>query len=126
MGTRATVHIKTTRGLASLRADLASTPEERARGLMWRDNIGPDEGMYFALPAAGFWGFHMANTPLALDLIFVLRGVVTGAERGEPYDPNAFLGPGPYDAVVEAPAGFVARYGVQAGDLVTLDFAEAT
>ena len=51
--------------------EIADTPEERMRGLMFRKSLGQKEGMLFVFPEEGFKGFWMKNTYIPLDIIFI-------------------------------------------------------
>jgi len=58
--------------------DLADDPDERARGLMFRDHMPMAAGMLFVFPAPKHATFWMKNTPLSLDIIFAdATGLVT-------------------------------------------------
>ncbi len=52
-------------------AELAVTPEERARGLMFRASLGPEEGMLFVFEEEGFYSFWMKNMVLSLDILWL-------------------------------------------------------
>jgi len=52
-------------------AELADTPQKRARGLMFREQLAPDAGMLFRFEDAGEWSFWMKNTKVALDILWI-------------------------------------------------------
>lgn len=52
-------------------AELADTPQKRARGLMFRDNLASDTGMLFVFEEAGQWAFWMKNTKVSLDILWI-------------------------------------------------------
>lgn len=56
-------------GPATFRVELARTPQERQRGLMFRREMPRDQGMLFVQPQgpAVFW---MKNTLISLDLLY--------------------------------------------------------
>lgn len=51
--------------------ELATTPEARAQGLMFRESIDETKGMLFIFPEEGFYSFWMKNTKIALDIIWL-------------------------------------------------------
>ncbi len=55
----------------SVRAELAVTPEERAKGLMFRQKIEFDQGMLFVFEREGIYSFWMKNMVIPLDLIWL-------------------------------------------------------
>jgi uncharacterized membrane protein (UPF0127 family) len=80
----AAVRFETPRGTWVVRVELARTPEERARGLMYRRELAPDTGMLFVFDEADDHSFWMRNTLLSLDMIFLgddrsVVGVVANA-----------------------------------------------
>lgn len=52
-------------------AELADTPQTRARGLMFRDKLATDSGMLFVFEEAGQWAFWMKNTKVPLDILWI-------------------------------------------------------
>jgi hypothetical protein len=80
-----TVRFETPRGEWIIDAELARSPEEHARGLMWRRDLAPDRGMLFLFDETREQRFWMHNTLLRLDMIFLgddreVVGVVANAE----------------------------------------------
>jgi uncharacterized membrane protein (UPF0127 family) len=47
------------------------TPEERKKGLMFRENLDPEKGMLFIFEEEGRHGFWMKNTLIPLDIIWI-------------------------------------------------------
>lgn len=52
-------------------AEIANTPNQRSKGLMYRTRIAPDRGMIFTFPEPGNWTFWMKNTKMALDILWI-------------------------------------------------------
>ena len=102
------------------KAELAQSPQEQAKGLMFRTSLGPDEAMLFPFDppkAASFW---MRNTVIPLDLLFIAPdGRVTNiAAQAKPYDESKLKSAGAVKAVLEIPGGRAKELGLAAGDVV--------
>jgi uncharacterized membrane protein (UPF0127 family) len=74
-------------GRFSFSVEIADSPDERARGLMFRRDLPRDTGMLFVFEDSAPRAFWMENTPLSLDMLFFdNRGVLCGlVERAEPF-----------------------------------------
>ena len=49
---------------------IADTPPLRTRGLMFQEQLPPDEGMFFVFDKPGFYSFWMLNMQFPLDIIW--------------------------------------------------------
>src|SRR5579885_983698 len=56
---------------AVVQAEIADTPQQRARGLMFRDALPKDRGMLFTFAEPQQWSFWMKNTRIPLDIIWL-------------------------------------------------------
>jgi uncharacterized protein len=54
-----------------IHAELADTPQKRAEGLMYREQLAADRGMLFTFSQSQAWVFWMKNTKIPLDLIWM-------------------------------------------------------
>ncbi len=72
----------------TFQVDLAVTPAQRSRGLMFRETMADDEGMLFLYVREAPRGFWMKNTFLPLDIIFLDRHgiIVSIAADARPLD----------------------------------------
>jgi len=91
-------------------AELAVTDAERQKGLMFREEILPDQGMLFVFEEEGIQSFWMKNTLIPLDLLWLDSGKrIIHIERDVPpckQDPCPTYGPdGPARYVLELKAG---------------------
>ena len=100
--------------------EVARTPEEHERGLMFRDAMAADHGMLFDFAPPQRVAFWMKNTKLPLDMVFIgddgrVAGVTADAV---PYSEEPIPSPGPVRAVLELNAGTGRRLGIRPGDRV--------
>ena len=112
--------VTTDDGQIAIAAELADTPETQARGLMFRTELGPDEGMIFPTEEPRARSFWMKNTPLPLDLIFIGpdRRIANIAAMAEPYSLDPIPSEGAVIAVFEIAGGRAAELGIEPGDAV--------
>ncbi|GAC1604178.1 MAG: hypothetical protein NVS4B10_17110 [Myxococcales bacterium] len=117
---RATVRFDTARGPWLVEVEVAGTPEQRARGLMFRTGLAPDHGMLFVFGETEEHGFWMHNTLLSLDMIFLaedrtVEGVVANAVPRT--DVTRTIGK-PSRYVVEVSGGEAAAHAIAPGTRV--------
>ena len=100
--------------------DLAVTPEQRSRGLMFRKTMAEDEGMLFLFAREAPRSFWMKNTYLSLDIIFLDRhGVIVSITTdARPLDKTSIPSGAPAAGVLEVLAGTARRLGLEPGDRV--------
>jgi hypothetical protein len=111
------VEIVTERRTVAFRVEIADTPEEQARGLMFRTDLPRDAGMLFLFPAAEERAFWMRNTPLPLDMLFAgpdgrICGIVANAT---PFTDDRRWSGCPASAVLEINGGLAASLGIRTG-----------
>lgn len=107
--------------LVTLDIEVAETDSARERGMMQRAGFpSPTSGMLFLFDQEEERSFWMANTPVALDLLFIDADsqIVTVAKYARPNSPDPIPSNGPAQYVLETPAGFADSYGVLEGDHV--------
>ena len=109
--------VTTPRGKHAFRVEVARSEEEQARGLMFRTELGPDEGMIFPREPADVASFWMKNTPLPLDIIFIGTDhrIINIAARTTPYSLSPVGAAGMTVAVLEIPGGRAAELGIGPG-----------
>ncbi len=102
------------------RVEIAASSAEQAKGLMFRTELGPDEGMIFPREPADVASFWMKNTPLPLDIIFVgVDGrIMNIAANTVPYSLDPVPADGLTSLVLEIPGGRAEELGIAAGDTV--------
>ena len=103
-----------------LRVELADTPSRRHRGYMYRERIGPEDGMLFVFPEDGIYPFWMKNTRISLDILWLAEdGTIVHVEPRVPpcrEDPCESVWPmARARFVLEIPAGTAARLQLERG-----------
>ncbi|CUH48563.1 DUF192 domain-containing protein [Ruegeria atlantica] len=100
--------------------ELAISPQDRSRGLMFRESLPNRSGMLFVFDPPQPVVFWMKNTLLPLDIIFLDRaGTVTRVHQGAiPGDLTPIEGGDSVFAVLEINAGLAARYSIKPGTVM--------
>lgn len=100
--------------------ELALTPAQRVRGLMFREELAPDAGMLFDFRPAREVGIWMKNTLISLDVIFIRAdGVIAGIARdAAPLSESVMRSGEPVTGVLEIAGGRAAELGLAPGDRV--------
>ena len=99
------------------------------RGLMYRRQLGPDEGMLFVYPREAPYFFWMKDTYVPLSIAFVRAdGRIIQIEDMEPLDLTKHLSRAPAQYALEMPKGWFGRNKVKEGDVVKIpeEIAERT
>lgn len=109
-------------GTGTVRAEVASTAAQRARGLMYRDHLPRDGGMLFVYPGERPLSFWMRNTLIPLDIAYVDAGRrVVGVDSMRPLTDDSHPSGAPAMYALETNRGWMAEHGVRVGTRV--DFA---
>lgn len=103
------------------RVEVAETAEQQARGLMFRTEMGADEGMIFPNQPPQMRSFWMRNTVLPLDMIFIGpdHRIVNIIANAEPYSLDPRPSAAPVIGVLELIGGRAAELGITPGATVT-------
>jgi len=113
--------IHTTNGDVAFQVELASTAESRRQGLMFREQLAPNEGMLFVYNEAHAIAMWMKNTLIPLDMLFITdEGLIARIETNtEPLSLQAISSGEPVRAVLELNGGTVESFAIQPGDRVS-------
>ena len=95
--------------------------DSRMRGMMQRSSFPEKSGMLFIFPFERLQSFWMANTPIALDILFVnsSKEIVYIHRYTRPLSPESVESDIPSQYVLELPAGFCDTYGIVESDRLT-------
>ncbi len=103
-------------GMHNIRAEVALTPEQRQKGLMFRRDLGSHEGMLFVFDAPSPQCFWMKNTPTPLTIAFVADdGSIVNLADMQPFDERSHCSAKPVRFVLEMNQGWFAKRGIKAG-----------
>jgi uncharacterized protein len=107
----------------TFRVELAVTPEEHARGLMYRSRLETDAGMLFVSREPRPQSFWMKNTLIPLDMIFISgdRRIVGIVENAEPETETPRFVAVPSQYVLEIGGGLSSRLGIRTGQRVEFE-----
>ncbi len=112
--------IETKQGIQSFQVEVARTPEQLARGLMYRTELAEDAGMLFLFPRERRISMWMRNTLISLDMIFITGSgrVAEVVADTRPLSEKMITARQPVKAVLEVRAGTAASLGIRPEDRV--------
>jgi len=117
---RGTLEIVTAAATHAFQVEIAATPEQRARGLMYREALAADAGMLFLFDEPRVASFWMKNTLIPLDMLFLAEDgrIVAIAPETEPLSEKGISSGVPVKAVLEIAGGRSVELGIGVGDRV--------
>lgn len=100
--------------------ELALTDDQRQKGLMYRRELAPNNGMLFIFPDVRSRSFWMRNTYIPLDIIFLKPdgSIINIVSNATPETDTPRSSSGPAKAVLEIAGGRAEELGIKAGDVV--------
>lgn len=101
--------------------EIVQDDAKRQQGLMYRENMEPDQGMLFLFDVEEPQAFWMENTKIPLDIIYIDKDwkIVSIAKNTVPFSKQSIPSKGPSKYVLEVNAGFSDAYKIGAGDFVS-------
>lgn len=105
-----------------IKAELARTETEKARGLMFREELDSDAGMLFVYQTEDERGFWMKDTYVSLDIIFINkeRQVVSISSNTKPNQTDEiYYSDGKAMYVLELNAGKAEELEIKTGNAIT-------
>jgi hypothetical protein len=99
--------------------EVAASPEEQERGLMFRRSVAPDRGMIFPYDPPQEVAFWMKNTLIPLDIVFIgADHRIARIANAKALDLTPLPSGVPVSGVLEIAAGRAAQLGIKEGDVV--------
>lgn len=103
-------------GIHVVQAELAISPEQQATGMMFRTQMGTNEGMLFVNDDAGVRCFWMRNTLLPLTIAFIADdGTIVNTADMEPKSEKSHCSAEPVRYALEMNRGWFAKRGIKPG-----------
>lgn len=103
-------------GMHLIQAQVATTPEQRSTGLMWRQDMPQHEGMLFVFEQPAVQCFWMKNTLLPLTAAFVADdGRIVNLADMQPRNETSHCSKEPVRFVLEMNQGWFAKRHIGAG-----------
>jgi uncharacterized membrane protein (UPF0127 family) len=118
---RLPVVIRTRTGIRRFDVEVARTPREQDKGLMFRKTLEPDGGMLFPMDPPRTASFWMKDTLIPLDMLFIHTdgSVAFIKAQAQPYSREPVSAGVPVVAVLELRGGRAAELGIAEGDAVS-------
>jgi uncharacterized membrane protein (UPF0127 family) len=106
-------------GVHRFTVDVAATPQQQEKGLMFVKSLSPDRGMIFPYDPPQPVSFWMHNTLIPLDIIYIRPdGTIARIANAKPLDDTPLPSGEPITAVLEISGGRAAELGIAPGDRV--------
>jgi len=117
---RDSMKLVTAQGVREIEVEITETPQEKAKGLMFRTELPDNKGMLFFYDTPQEISMWMRNTYIPLDMVFIRAdGVVHRIEaRTEPLSESIISSRGDVTACLELAGGAAERLGLRRGDRV--------
>lgn len=103
-------------GFHRIRAEVAATPDDRSRGLMFRERLAPNEGMIFLFDRPGVQCMWMRNTLVPLSVAFLdAEGRIVNIADMEPLSEVSHCSAQPVALALEMERGWFTQRGLGPG-----------
>ncbi len=105
--------------VAVVKAEIARTAEERAKGLMFRSRLDDGSGMLFIFETDQIMSFWMKNTLIPLSIAYIAYdGRIIDIKDMYPRDETPVTSSRSARYALEVPQGWFSKAGVREGDVV--------
>ena len=105
-----------------LRIEIPTNIRDFNLGLMFRESLDENCGMYFIFDEVGQKSFHMTETRIPLDIAFITEeGIVDSIKELEPYDKNSVYSEGEVLSALEVNRGWFEENNVEVGDQIIVE-----
>jgi uncharacterized protein len=108
----------------TVKVEIADSPEEWSKGLMFRDSLEENQGMLFIFPDEKYRNFWMKNTFIPLDIIFISSDFeIIDVTTMQPCKQDiclSYKSQKPARYVLELNAGYAGEKQISIGDKINL------
>jgi uncharacterized membrane protein (UPF0127 family) len=106
--------------LQQIDIEIADTPYKRETGLMYRNELGEQQGMLFIFEEAQYLAFYMKNTKISLDILYLNedKEIVEIYENTVIMDETALPSNSIAKYVLEVNAGKAKEWQIETGDYI--------
>jgi len=121
---RSELSVLTARHKYKFNIEIATTPDQQERGLMFRKKMADRHGMLFLFTKSQMITMWMKNTYIPLDIIFINRkGVIVRiAKNAVPHSLDYISSGTPVISALEVNAGVTDRLEIKPGDRIDYPF----
>jgi uncharacterized membrane protein (UPF0127 family) len=111
--------IRLTAGMHVIQAELAANDSQRQQGLMFREKMGPNEGMVFVFDAPATVCMWMKNTLLPLSVAFIDEsGKIVNIEDMKPQTTESHCAKKPVRYALEMNQGWFKQKNIKPGSAI--------
>jgi uncharacterized membrane protein (UPF0127 family) len=105
-----------------VKAEVARSVDEQARGLMYRRKLGKDEGMIFVYDHDSVLTFWMKNTFVPLDILYIKADhTVATIKAMKPQTTSTYSSEVPVRYALEVNQGWAKAHGIEPGATVAFE-----
>jgi len=110
-------------GADTVVAEVARSADERAEGLMYREEVPDGTGMLFVFPDLGIRSFWMNNTYVPLDIAYMDASfTIVDIQQMEPRTTDPHESAAPAMFALEVPQGWFAAHRITVGATARVEF----
>ena len=104
-----------------LNIEIPSSPTDFYLGLMFRESLEQDSGMFFVFEESGEKSFHMKDTTIPLDVAFINKdGIIESIKELEPLNVIPVYSDADVLYALEVNRGWFVEHNVKVGDKIFL------
>ena len=109
--------------IKTLDIEIADNAYETQTGLMYRTELGTNQGMLFIFPDMQMRSFYMKNTKIPLDIIYIDedKSIVSFQKNAKPFDETSLPSTAPAKYVLEINAGLSDEWQLAVGDHIAFE-----